>query len=37
MIGEKGSDLIRGCEPLPPVTFAHEKNDQRRRARQFVI
>lgn len=37
MIGEKGSDLVRGREPLQPVTFSYEKNDQRPRARQHVM
>jgi len=37
MIGEKGSDLVRGREPLQPVTFSYEKNDQRPRARQYVM
>lgn len=32
MVGEKGSDIIRGREPLPPATFAHERNTQLPRA-----
>ncbi len=31
MIGEKGSDLLRGLEPLPPVVFEHERNDVSKR------
>lgn len=30
MIGEKGADLILDRPPLPPVVFAHERNDIRR-------
>ncbi|KAB2690037.1 MAG: GMC family oxidoreductase [Brucella sp.] len=33
MIGEKGSDIIRGLDPLPPVLFSWEKNEHKRRAR----
>ncbi|MEJ5020645.1 GMC family oxidoreductase N-terminal domain-containing protein [Ochrobactrum vermis] len=33
MVGEKGSDIIRGRDPLPPVVFSWEKNEQKRRAR----
>ncbi|MGC0051786.1 GMC family oxidoreductase [Brucella pituitosa] len=33
MIGEKGADIIRGLDPLPPVVFSWEKNEQKRRAR----
>ena len=33
MIGEKGADIIRNREPLPPAIFAHERNDTRPRAR----
>lgn len=36
MVGEKGADIIRGREPLPPAVFAHERNDQRPRARSTV-
>ncbi|NNU59278.1 GMC family oxidoreductase [Ochrobactrum soli] len=32
MVGEKGSDIIRGCDPLPPTVFSWEKNDRRRMA-----
>lgn len=37
MIGEKGSDIIRGRTPLPPATFSYEQNDQRPRARKDVM
>jgi choline dehydrogenase-like flavoprotein len=37
MIGEKGSDLIRGREPLPPATFSYEQNDHRPRARHEIM
>ncbi|PQA74186.1 GMC family oxidoreductase [Brucella oryzae] len=33
MIGEKGADIIRGLDPLPPVVFSWEKNEQKPRAR----
>ncbi|MFS2325539.1 GMC family oxidoreductase N-terminal domain-containing protein [Brucella sp. H1_1004] len=33
MVGEKGADIIRGLDPLPPVVFSWEKNEQRWRAR----
>ncbi|ASV87186.1 GMC family oxidoreductase [Ochrobactrum quorumnocens] len=33
MVGEKGADIIRGFDPLPPVVFSWEKNEQKRRAR----
>ncbi len=33
MIGEKGADIIRGRDPLPPVLFSWEKNEHKRRAR----
>ena len=36
MVGEKGADLIRGVPPLPPAVFAHERNDQRPRARADI-
>lgn len=36
MVGEKGADIIRNREPLPPVIFAHERNDTRPRARAEV-
>ncbi len=36
MVGEKGADLIRGVPPLPPAVFAHERNDQRQRARADI-
>ncbi|HEV7252150.1 MAG TPA: GMC family oxidoreductase N-terminal domain-containing protein [Mesorhizobium sp.] len=36
MVGEKGADIIRGREPLPPVVFSHERNDQRPRARMDI-
>jgi len=36
MVGEKGADLIRGRDPLPPAVFASERNDQRPRARSSV-
>ena len=32
MVGEKGSDIIRGRDPLPPTVFSWEKNDRRRMA-----
>ncbi|AHF83571.1 choline dehydrogenase [Rhizobium leguminosarum bv. trifolii WSM1689] len=33
MVGEKGSDLIRGLPALSPAIFAYERNDARPRAR----
>jgi choline dehydrogenase-like flavoprotein len=36
MVGEKGSDIIRGLPPLPAAIFAHERNDTRARARADV-
>ena len=33
MVGEKGADIIRGLDPLPPVVFSWEKNEYKRRAR----
>lgn len=33
MVGEKGADLIRNIDPLPPAVFARERNDARPRAR----
>jgi choline dehydrogenase-like flavoprotein len=36
MVGEKGADIIREREPLPPVIFQHERNDLRPRARASV-
>ncbi|MEJ5901322.1 GMC family oxidoreductase [Ochrobactrum teleogrylli] len=33
MVGEKGSDIIRGRDPLPPTVFSWEKNQQKPRAR----
>ncbi|KAB2656845.1 alanine-phosphoribitol ligase [Brucella tritici] len=33
MIGEKGADIVRGLDPLPPVLFSWEKNEHKRRAR----
>ncbi|NKK67348.1 alanine-phosphoribitol ligase [Rhizobium leguminosarum bv. viciae] len=33
MVGEKGSDLIRGLPALSPTIFAYERNDARPRAR----
>jgi len=33
MVGEKGADIIRGFDPLPPVVFSWEKNEQKRRAK----
>jgi choline dehydrogenase-like flavoprotein len=36
MVGEKGADIVRGREPLPPAVFLHERNDQRPRARADV-
>ncbi len=36
MVGEKGSDLIRGLPPLPSTIFSYERNDTRPRARAGV-
>ena len=36
MVGEKGADIIRGREPLPPAVFSHERNDARPRARSDI-
>lgn len=36
MVGEKGADIIRNREPLPPAIFTHERNDARPRARAEV-
>ncbi len=36
MVGEKGSDIIRGLPPLPSAIFTHERNDSRPRARAAV-
>ena len=36
MVGEKGADIIRGLPPLPAAVFAHERNDQRPRARSDI-
>jgi choline dehydrogenase-like flavoprotein len=36
MAGEKGADIIRGREPLPPAIFSHERNDARPRARSDI-
>ena len=36
MMGEKGSDIIRGRQPLPATIFSHERNDQRPRARADI-
>ncbi|MBB5700498.1 choline dehydrogenase-like flavoprotein [Ochrobactrum daejeonense] len=33
MVGEKGADIIRGLDPLPPAVFSWEKNEQKPRAR----
>ena len=33
MVGEKGADIIRGLDPLPPVVFSWERNEQKPRAR----
>lgn len=33
MVGEKGADIIRGRDPLPPTVFSWEKNEQKPRAR----
>ena len=36
MVGEKGSDIIRNRQPLPPAIFQEERNDARPRARQEI-
>lgn len=36
MVGEKGADIIRNREPLPPAVFSHERNDARPRARSDI-
>ncbi len=36
MMGEKGADIIRERQPLPPAIFAHERNDARPRARADI-
>jgi choline dehydrogenase-like flavoprotein len=36
MVGEKGADIIRERTPLPAAVFAHERNDQRPRARADI-
>jgi choline dehydrogenase-like flavoprotein len=36
MVGEKGSDIIRGREPLPRTIFSWERNDTRPRVRAEV-
>ncbi|MGO6982468.1 GMC family oxidoreductase [Rhizobium leguminosarum] len=36
MVGEKGSDLIRGLPALAPTIFAYERNDARPRARTEI-
>ncbi|MBY3516698.1 alanine-phosphoribitol ligase [Rhizobium laguerreae] len=36
MVGEKGSDLIRGLPALPSAIFAYERNDTRPRARAEI-
>ncbi|MCL7998608.1 GMC family oxidoreductase N-terminal domain-containing protein [Brucella sp. 21LCYQ03] len=33
MVGEKGADIIRGFDALPPTVFSWEKNEHKRRAR----
>lgn len=33
MVGEKGADIIRGLDPLPPVVFSWERNEHKPRAR----
>ncbi len=33
MVGEKGADIIRDLDPLPPVVFSWERNEQKPRAR----
>ena len=36
MMGEKGSDIIRGLPALPPTIFSYERNDTRPRARAAI-
>jgi choline dehydrogenase-like flavoprotein len=36
MVGEKGADIIRGLDPLPPAVFAHEMNDLPPRGRRDI-
>ncbi|NNH63698.1 GMC family oxidoreductase [Rhizobium laguerreae] len=36
MVGEKGSDLVRGLPALAPTIFAYERNDARPRARTEI-
>ncbi|NEH55767.1 alanine-phosphoribitol ligase [Rhizobium leguminosarum] len=36
MVGEKGSDLIRGLPALSPTIFAYERNDARPRSRAEI-
>ncbi|MDO3434468.1 GMC family oxidoreductase N-terminal domain-containing protein [Rhizobium sp. CBN3] len=36
MVGEKGSDLIRGLPALPSTIFSYERNDTRPRARAEI-
>jgi choline dehydrogenase-like flavoprotein len=36
MMGEKGSDIIRNRQPLPPAIFQEERNDSRPRFRKEV-
>lgn len=36
MVGEKGSDLVRGLPALAPTIFAYERNDARPRARAEI-
>ncbi len=37
MVGEKRADIVRGLPPLPPVIFAHERNETRSRARAACL
>ena len=36
MVGEKGSDIIKGLPALPSAIFAYERNDTRPRARAEI-
>ncbi|YBV95264.1 GMC family oxidoreductase N-terminal domain-containing protein [Phyllobacteriaceae bacterium JZ32] len=36
MVGEKGADIIRGLDPLPPAVFAHEMNELPPRGRRDI-
>jgi hypothetical protein len=36
MMGEKGADIIRNRDPLPPAIFTYERNDTRPRARAEI-